>query len=67
MNDEIMQELWRVKEALAAESGFDIRRLAAEIRKMEIQTTALGWRHIDAPLIPPTAVSALQRIRFFSK
>ena len=63
MNDEIITEVRAIKEALAKESGFDIRRIAEEIRKSEIQSDAEGWKHIAAPLQPMTN-SALQRTRF---
>ena len=52
MNDEIIVEVRTIKEALAEESGFDIRRIAEEIRKSEIQSEAEGWKHIPAPLQP---------------
>ena len=42
MNDEIIVEVRAIKEALAEESGFDIRRIAEEIRKSEIQSEAEG-------------------------
>ena len=63
MNDEIISEVRAIKEALAAESGFDIRRIAEEIRKSEIQSEAEGWKHIPAPL-QPLHNSAFQRTRF---
>jgi hypothetical protein len=63
VNDEIIVEVRAIKEALAEESGFDIRRIAAEIRKSEIQSEAEGWRHIAAPLrLLPN--SAFRRTRF---
>ena len=63
MNDEIIAEVRAVKEALAEESGFDIRRIAEEIRKSEVQSEAEGWKHIAAPL-PPLPNSTFQRTRF---
>lgn len=63
MNDEIIAEVRAVKEALAEESGFDIRRIAEEIRKSEAQSEAEGWRHIAAPL-SPLPISDFQRTRF---
>jgi hypothetical protein len=63
MNDEIIVEVRAIKEALAEESGFDIRRIADEIRKSEAQSEAEGWKHITAPLqLLPS--SAFQRTRF---
>lgn len=63
MNDEIINGVRAIKEALAEESGFDIRRIAEEIRKSEAQSEAEGWRHISAPL-PPLPGSEFQRTRF---
>ena len=63
MNDEIIAEVRAIKEALAEESGFDIRRIAEEIRKSEAQSEAEGWKHITAPL-SPLSKSAFQRTRF---
>jgi hypothetical protein len=63
MNDEILAEVRAIKEALAKESDFNIRRLAEEIRKSEVQSEAEGWKHITAPL-QPLPSSAFQRTRF---
>ena len=63
MNDEIITELRAIKEALAEESGFDIRRMAEEIRRSEARSEAEGWKHIAAPL-QPLPHSAFQRTRF---
>jgi hypothetical protein len=63
MNDEIIIEVRAIKEALAEESGFDIRRIAEEIRKSEAQSESEGWKHICAPL-QPLPNSAFQRTRF---
>ena len=63
MNDEIILEVRAIKEALAEESGFDIRRIAEEIRKSEVQSEAEGWTHVVAPL-QPLPNSIFQRTRF---
>ncbi len=63
MNDEIIVEVRAIKEALADESGFDIRRIAEEIRKSEAQSATEGWKHVPAPL-QPLPNSAFQRVRF---
>jgi hypothetical protein len=63
MNDEIIAEVRAIKEALAEESGFDIRRIAEEIRKSEVQSESEGWKHVTAPL-SPSSDSAFQRTRF---
>jgi hypothetical protein len=66
MNDEIITEVRAIKEALAEESGFDIRRIAEEIRKSEVQSEIEGWKHVTAPL-SPLSDSAFQRTRFAHK
>jgi hypothetical protein len=63
MHDEIIEEVWAIKESLAAQSGFDIRRIAEEIRQSETKNEAEGWQHIAAPQSPPPH-SAFQQIRF---
>lgn len=63
MNDEIIIEVRAIKEALAEKSGFDIRRIAEEIRKSEARSEAEGWKHIAAPL-QPLPNSTFQRTRF---
>ena len=63
MNDEILVEVSAIKEALAGQSGFDIRRIAEEIRKSEAQSEAEGWKHIPVPL-QPLPSSTFQRTRF---
>jgi hypothetical protein len=63
MNDEIIAEVRAIKEALAEKSGFNIRHIAEEIRKSEIQSGAEGWKHIAAPL-QPLPNSLFQRTRF---
>lgn len=63
MNDEILGELRAIKEALAGQSGFDIRRMAEEIRKSEAQSEAEGWKHINVPL-QAVPNSTFQRTRF---
>ena len=35
MPDEIMEELWQIKDDIAREHGYDIRRLAAHLQAIE--------------------------------
>jgi hypothetical protein len=63
MNDEIINEVRAIKEALAEKSGFDIRRIAEEIKKSEAQSEAEGWEHISAPK-SPVPDSIFHRTRF---
>lgn len=46
MFDEIIEEVLAIKENLAAQSDFDIRRIAEEIRKSEVVSAAEGWSHV---------------------
>ena len=40
MADEIIEELWRVKDDMAREHGYDVRRFAAYIRSREREREA---------------------------
>ncbi len=46
-HDEVMAEVWRIKEALAAKHDFDVHRIAEEARQQQ----ALSGRRILSP--PP--------------
>ena len=35
MYDEVIRELWQVKDSIARENGYDIETLVAHLRKME--------------------------------
>ena len=38
MTDEIIREVWRAKDRLAKKFGYDVRSLAAELRKREAES-----------------------------
>ena len=40
MADEIIEELWRIKDEMAREHGYDVRRFAAYIRSREREREA---------------------------
>ena len=42
MADEIIEELWRIKDDMAREHGYDVRRFAAYIRSREREREARG-------------------------
>ncbi len=63
MIDEILLEVIAVKEALAEQSNYDIRRLAKEVRQSEIETALQGWHHVQTPATP-LPFSAFQVTRF---
>lgn len=63
MIDEILHEVRTVKEALAQQSGYDIRRMAEEIQKSEVQSARQGWQHVPAPVMPMPE-SAFRLTRF---
>ncbi len=50
MDDEIIVELRAQKEAFAASAGFDIRRLAAQIRLEETSSVQHGWAVVQPRL-----------------
>ena len=35
MADEVIEELWRIKEAMAQEYGYDVTRLAADLQRRQ--------------------------------
>ena len=44
MSDEIIEELWRIKDGIAREHGYDVERLAAGLRSREPEP---GRRVVD--------------------
>ena len=38
MADEVIEELWRIKDAIAREHGYDIARLAADLQIRQRET-----------------------------
>lgn len=64
MNDEIMQEVHVVKDALAKKYGHDLKALLALLTENEAQLASAGFRIIPAPVSSALlASSALQRSR----
>ena len=69
MADEIIKELWRIKDEMAREHGYDVRRFAAYIRSRERerearealatgeggQSSAMDGRHVGESG-PPTEI-----------
>ncbi len=47
ISDEIILELRAHKEAFAANAGFDIRRLAAQIRQEQAVSEQQGWQVVQ--------------------
>ncbi|MCF6286311.1 MAG: hypothetical protein L3K26_14140 [Candidatus Hydrogenedentes bacterium] len=44
MPDEIIEELWRIKDAIAQEHNYDFRRLAATLKKHETSGAPIWGR-----------------------
>ena len=44
MSDEIIKELWQIKDSIAREHGYDIKRIVAHLRKRE---RPVGQRIVD--------------------
>jgi hypothetical protein len=65
MRDEIIAEVWAVKDALAAQHGGSLRALYAAIKQGEAELLAKGFRVIPPPADPACLPNtALQRSRF---
>ena len=50
MSDEIIEELWRIKDSIAREHGNDVRKLAAYLRdgkRWQHFSGAPGWSVVD--------------------
>jgi hypothetical protein len=62
MRDEIIDEVRAIKERLAEELGFDMRRIFEAIKRSEAQTESEGWRHVQPSANLPK--SAFRRTRF---
>jgi hypothetical protein len=64
MNDEIIQELHAVKDALAAKFNADLRLIFADIKRGEKELQAAGFVLAQPPAnLPDPAGTALQRSR----
>jgi len=46
MKNELLEEVWRIRDEIGAECGYDVRRLAVLIRREE---TKVGKRLVHAP------------------
>jgi hypothetical protein len=46
--DPIFEELWRIKDSLAAEAGYDVRRMGENTRRWAAQHPHTGPRFKDA-------------------
>ena len=62
MRDDIIDEVHAIKESLAEEFGFDVRRIFEDIKRSEVQTELEGWHHIQPAEV--LAESAFRRTRF---
>jgi hypothetical protein len=50
MKHELLEDVWRIRDEIGAECGYDVKRLAELIRREELK---LGRRLVRAPK-PPT-------------
>jgi len=65
MNDEIIAEVRAIREAHAAKFNYELRAIFEDLKRIEAETTAAGWPHIEAPSEPPPlSNNAVQKIRF---
>lgn len=63
MNDEIMQEVHAIKDALSAARAKDAAALFDEIKREEAQLYSLGARFLQPPAGKTLSSTALQRMR----
>ena len=54
MSDEIIEELWRIKDGIAREHGYDVRRLAAYLQS---EKRVERERAVDVNDVPVTGKS----------
>jgi hypothetical protein len=65
MNDEIIEEVRAIKDAIGKQFNYDLRALFAEIKRGESELQAKGIRLISPPPDPTSLPStALQRTRY---
>lgn len=65
MNDEIIAEVRAIREAHAAKFNYDLRAIFEDLKRIEAETTAAGWPHIEAPSEPPPlSNNTVHKIRF---
>ena len=57
MADEIIEELWKIKDDIAREHGYDIRRLGAYLRSLEGRTVEDYLRELKAETPQPHEVA----------
>jgi hypothetical protein len=48
-DDEVLREVRRIKEELAAKHDFDIRRMGEELRRNQETSKKNGWVFVDPP------------------
>jgi hypothetical protein len=56
MKHEILEEVWRARDKISAECGYDLTRLAARMRRLETQ---YADRLVQPPPRPKTKSAAL--------
>lgn len=63
MNDEIIEEVYAVRDAHAAKFSYDLHAICEDLKKTEAQHIAAGHPFI-APLSEPMIVSEHPNVRF---
>ena len=58
MADAIIEELWKIKDDIAREHGYDIRRLGAYLRSLEGRTVEDYLRELKTET-PPSRLAAI--------
>ena len=49
MNDEIITEVRQVREAHAAKFGYDLNAIYDDLKRLEIEYAALGYKFVNIP------------------
>jgi hypothetical protein len=63
MNDEIIEEVYAIRDAHASKFRYDLRAICEDLKKMEAEHIAAGQPFI-APLSEPMIVSEHPKVRF---
>jgi hypothetical protein len=64
LNDEIVDEVRAIRDAHAAQFGYDLRAIYADLKRLETEHIAAGHPFVPPPSELPAPISALQRTRF---
>ena len=64
LNDEIVDEVRAIRDAHAANFGYDLRAIYEDLKRSEAEHIAAGHPVVPAPSGPPAPNNGVQRTRF---